>query len=61
MINYIIANLSTIIVGSVLLAAIATAVTVIIRDKKKHRNLCGYSCQGCPMAEQCQQKDSQPH
>ena len=56
MFNYIITNLSTVIVAAILVAAVAVAITIIIRDKKKYGNLCGRSCQGCPMAGNCQKE-----
>lgn len=43
----------TIIIGLVLAVLIVTAIVVLIKNKKKGKTSCGYSCAGCPMAGKC--------
>lgn len=43
----------TIIVGLIVVALIVAAIIVLIKNKKKGKTSCGYSCAGCPMAGKC--------
>jgi predicted permease len=53
MLNYIAANLATILVGAVVLAIVAAVVVKLIRDKKRNKSSCGCGCSGCPNAQSC--------
>lgn len=54
--DWLIANLSTIIICAVLLSVVAAIVVSLIRNKKKGKTSCGCGCSSCPMAEECQSK-----
>lgn len=53
MLDFIIANLSSIIVGAIVLLIVSAVVIKLIRDKMKHKSSCGACCSGCPMAKDC--------
>ena len=60
MLSWLQANLASILVGLVLLAAVALIIRRLVLDKKAGRHICGGSCgscgggcQGCPMQGQC--------
>ncbi len=46
-------NISTIIIGLILLAAVVGIIVKMVRDKKKGRNSCGCDCANCPSAGMC--------
>ena len=63
MLTWLQANLASVLVVLVLLAAVALIVRRLILDKKAGRHICGGSCgscgggcQGCPMAGKCHTK-----
>ncbi|HHU06029.1 MAG TPA: FeoB-associated Cys-rich membrane protein [Clostridiales bacterium] len=56
MLSLIIANLSTIIVGLIVLAIVAAVVIKLVRDKINHKSSCGCGCAGCPSAGICGSK-----
>ena len=63
MLTWLQANLASVLVVLVLLAAVALIVRRLILDKKAGRHICGGSCgscgggcQGCPMAGKCHSK-----
>ena len=56
MLQWVSANLTTIIICAVIILAVVLSMISIIRDKKKGRSSCGCSCAGCPMNGQCHTK-----
>ena len=53
MLEFIINNLSSIIVGAVVFLIVGSVVIKLIRDKKNHKSSCGAGCAGCPLAGEC--------
>ncbi|NLE25871.1 MAG: FeoB-associated Cys-rich membrane protein [Clostridiaceae bacterium] len=53
MLNFLINNLPSIIVGTIVFVIIGAVVMKLIRDKKNHKSSCGACCAGCPMAGKC--------
>ncbi len=51
--DWLIANLGTIIVGLVVAAVIALIAVNIIRKRKKGQSTCGCGCADCPMKNKC--------
>lgn len=56
MIEFLKENLSTIIVGTVVFAAVALIVVNMIRDRKKGKSSCGCGCADCPSSGACHGK-----
>ena len=52
-IDWLIANIGTIVVGVVVLAVVALVIVLMARDKKQGKSSCGNSCASCPMAGKC--------
>ncbi len=50
MIEYIVNNLSTIIISLVLVGILALIVVGMYKDKKAGKSSCGGDCQNCPSA-----------
>ncbi len=53
MLNFLMNNLPSIIVGIIVFAVFGAVVIKLICDKKNHKSSCGAGCSGCPMAGQC--------
>ncbi len=53
MINWILENLPTIIVGVIVAAALLGVCAKMISDKKNHKSSCGCGCSGCGMKDMC--------
>ncbi|MGI6623247.1 MAG: FeoB-associated Cys-rich membrane protein [Acetivibrionales bacterium] len=53
MLNFLIDNLASIIVGAIVLLIVSAVLIKLIRDKKNHKSSCGACCSGCPMAGDC--------
>lgn len=53
MLEWLIANLGTIIVGLILFLILTAIVVKMIRDKKKGRTSCGCGCANCAMRGSC--------
>lgn len=53
MLVFLKANIATIIVLLVVVAAVALAVYSIIKNKKAGKSSCGCNCSGCPNAQYC--------
>ena len=53
--NWIAANIGTIIICAILAAIVALIVIYVVRQRKKGKRLCscGGSCEGCPMGCSC--------
>ena len=56
MLNWVTANLSTIIVSAILLAIIIAISTYLIRQRKRGRNSFGCTCAHCAMHGTCHSK-----
>lgn len=53
MLEFLLSNLGTIIVGVILLAIVAVIVFKVVKDKKKGKPSCGCNCANCPSACNC--------
>ncbi len=53
MLQWISANIGTIVVGLILLAVVALIVRGMIRDKKQGKSSCGGNCAGCAGCGSC--------
>lgn len=53
MFAWLIGNISTIIIGAVLLAIVAVIILNMARDKKKGKSSCGCNCKGCAISGSC--------
>lgn len=56
MLNFIIANFATIIVGAIVFIAVAAVLIKMICDAKNHKNTCGCGCANCPSSGMCHNK-----
>lgn len=57
MIAWLSGNLSTILIGAVLVAVIAGILTSLIQNKKKGKSSCGCECGECAMKNACHNKN----
>ncbi|MEG1801617.1 MAG: FeoB-associated Cys-rich membrane protein [Oscillospiraceae bacterium] len=53
MLNLIIANLATILVGAAVVGVIAAVIGVMHHDKKLGKSSCGCACADCPNKGAC--------
>ncbi|MDD6320358.1 MAG: FeoB-associated Cys-rich membrane protein [Oscillospiraceae bacterium] len=53
MLDWLSANIGTIIITLVLIAIVAAIIFVIRRDKKNGKSACGGNCGHCPMGTSC--------
>ena len=53
MLEFLIANIGTIIVFVVLAIIVGTIIYKMYRDKKQGKSSCGCNCASCPMANEC--------
>lgn len=53
MLEFLSANLGTIIVLVVLAIIVGAIIYKMFRDKKKGKSSCGCNCASCPMANEC--------
>ncbi|MBR6360774.1 MAG: FeoB-associated Cys-rich membrane protein [Clostridia bacterium] len=53
MLEWLIANIGTILAGLVLLVLVAGIIRSLVNDKKKGRSSCGNNCAHCAMAGKC--------
>ena len=60
MFEWIQTNLASLIVGLILLAAVALAVWKLVRDRKAGKHSCGGNCTGCAMRGNCRDQSSPP-
>ena len=58
MMDWIINNISTILVSVALLFLVSLVIRKMVRDKKRGITSCGTSCSGCAMADSCCRKPS---
>ena len=61
MLNWITANLSTIVISAILLAIVTSISLHLIRQKKQGRSSCGCNCAHCAMHGQCHGKQKRRH
>lgn len=53
MIDWISANIGTIIVLAVLAVIVAGIIYKMVKDKKNNKSSCGCNCSGCSMSGSC--------
>lgn len=53
MLEFISANIGTIIVFAILVIIVGAIIYKIYRDKKQGKSSCGCNCASCPMANEC--------
>ncbi|MGI6122948.1 MAG: FeoB-associated Cys-rich membrane protein [Acetivibrionales bacterium] len=53
MLEFISANLASIITGAIVFLIVGAVLIKLIRDKKNHKSSCGAGCSGCPLAGKC--------
>lgn len=56
MLAWLIGNIGTIIICTVLIAIIAAIIVGMVRNKKKGKSACGCGCADCPMGGSCHGK-----
>lgn len=56
MADWLISNLSTIIVSVILAAIMGLIIFSMIKNKKKGKSSCGCNCSNCPMGGKCEKK-----
>lgn len=52
-IELLIANIGSVLVGAIVLAVVALVIALMARDKKRGKSSCGSSCSCCPMSGKC--------
>lgn len=55
MMDWMIANISTILVTLLLLGLVSLVIRKMLKDKKRGVTSCGTSCSGCAMAGSCKE------
>lgn len=53
MVQFIISNLATIIIGLGLLVIVTLIIRKMIKDKKQGKGCCGSGCEGCSHSTSC--------
>lgn len=53
MLEWLSANLGTVIVGTILFVILAAIVIKMVKDKKKGKTSCGCGCANCAMRGSC--------
>lgn len=56
MIEFLTANLGTILVGAIVVAIVILIIINMVKDKKKGKNSCGCGCSNCPSAGICHKR-----
>lgn len=56
MLEFILDNLSTIVVGGLVIILVSAVAVKMLRDKKKGKGSCGCACTNCPSAGMCHTK-----
>ena len=56
MLEWIVNNLSTIVISFVLLAVVTLIVIKTVADKRNGKATCGCGCQNCAMKDSCHKK-----
>ena len=57
MLEWLAANLATILVSLALLGLVGAVVAYLVRNKKKGKSSCGCGCANCPMSGSCHHKE----
>ena len=57
MLEWLAANLATILVSLALLGLVGAVVAYMVRNKKKGKSSCGCGCANCPMNGNCHHKE----
>ena len=55
--DFLVSNLSTIVVSILLIVLVAAIVCKMRRDKKNGRSSCGCGCGGCPSEGLCHRRE----
>ena len=58
MLQWISANIGTILISLVLLAVVALIIRSMVRDKKQGKSSCGGNCAGCAACGACHNKSN---
>ena len=53
MLDFLVANIGTIIVSIFLIIVVSLIIRYLVNNKKKGKSLCGGGCSCCPMAGKC--------
>ena len=53
MINWIMANIGTIVVALIVAGILAAIIVSIVKDKKAGKSTCGCGCENCAMKGKC--------
>ena len=53
MLDWLVANIGTIVVLLLVIGAVVTVICGMVKDKKQGRSSCGCSCGNCPMSGKC--------
>lgn len=56
MLSWLLQNLSTIIIGAILLAIIVLIIVRMVGNKRKGKSSCGCGCSSCSMESVCHKK-----
>ena len=56
MIQFITANIGTIVIALVVAGIVEAIIVSVVRDKKKGKSSCGCGCENCAMKGQCHTK-----
>lgn len=54
--TWILENIATLMIGGLLIAAVAAIIIHMVRNRKKGKNSCGCGCSNCPMSDSCHPK-----
>ena len=58
MLNWLLMNWQSILIGSILLLGVVLIIRKLIRDKKRGKG-CGCGCEGCALSSQCHGKNQE--
>ena len=56
MLDWLMQNAATIIVGAIVATIVGLIVYKMIKDKKNGKTSCSCGCGGCPMSDMCHKK-----
>ncbi len=56
MLSWLAANITTILIGMVLLVVVVAIVVSLIKNMRKDKSSCGCDCASCPFSGTCHQK-----
>ena len=54
--TWILENIATLVIGGLLIAAVAAIIIHMVRNRKKGKSSCGCGCSNCPMSDSCHPK-----